>query len=189
MPCASTSAQRTRISWKKAKSRRDGVCVAGMIRSLAGSPEAPGLRAAGRVLSSTRSARRARPFGLPARSRLAPSRARVLVGASTTGGAMAFEPANPSVTPTKTHRDENFPVASRLIAPRLRPAVLAFYRFVRAADDIADSPDLAPDEKLRRLDALEAELTARGTANRLAADLAEADSSFGAGAGEARLLQ
>ena len=101
---------------------------------------------------------------------------------------MAPEPAHPSVTPTKTHRDENFPVASRLIAPRLRPAVLAFYRFVRAADDIADSPDLQGAEKLRRLDALEAALTARGTANRLAADLAEADSSFGAGAGEARLL-
>ena len=37
--------------------------------------------------------------------------------------------------PTKTHRDENFPVASRLIARPLRAPVLAFYRFARAADD------------------------------------------------------
>ncbi len=54
--------------------------------------------------------------------------------------------------------DENFPVASLLIAPRLRPHVLAFYAFARAADDIADSPDLPAAEKLRRLDAFEAGL-------------------------------
>ena len=34
--------------------------------------------------------------------------------------------------------DENFPVASFLIAPRHRPPILAFYRFARAADDVAD---------------------------------------------------
>lgn len=39
----------------------------------------------------------------------------------------------------KTERDENFPVASRLIAPHLRPPILAFYRFARKADDIANS--------------------------------------------------
>ncbi len=55
--------------------------------------------------------------------------------------------------------DENFPVASRLVAPRLRPHVLAFYAFARAADDIADSPGLPPQEKLRRLDAFEAGLS------------------------------
>jgi squalene synthase HpnC len=54
--------------------------------------------------------------------------------------------------------DENFPVASRLIAPRHRPAVLAFYEFVRVADDIADHAELAPQEKLERLDRLEAAL-------------------------------
>ncbi len=52
--------------------------------------------------------------------------------------------------------DENFPVGSRLIAPALRPDVMRYYAFARAADDIADSPDLAPEEKIRRLDALEA---------------------------------
>ncbi len=54
--------------------------------------------------------------------------------------------------------DENFPVASRLIAPKHRPAVLAFYEFVRVADDIADHSKLAPAEKLERLDRLEAAL-------------------------------
>jgi hydroxysqualene synthase len=59
---------------------------------------------------------------------------------------------------TKTHRDENFPVASRLIASRHRPVVLAFYYFVRAADDIADSPVQSPQEKLDGLDRFEGAL-------------------------------
>ena len=42
----------------------------------------------------------------------------------------------------KTHKDENFPVAG-LIAARHRPAVMAFYDFVRTGDDIADHPDAA----------------------------------------------
>ena len=58
--------------------------------------------------------------------------------------------------------DENFPVASALIAARHRPAVLAFYRVARLSDDVADHPGLAPDEKLRRLDAVEANLTGSG---------------------------
>jgi squalene synthase HpnC len=58
----------------------------------------------------------------------------------------------------KTERDENFPVASRLIAPHFRGVILAFYRFVRKADDIADSPELAPQAKLDALDALEVAL-------------------------------
>ncbi|NWG26581.1 MAG: squalene synthase HpnC [Pseudorhodoplanes sp.] len=59
------------------------------------------------------------------------------------------------IAPTKTHRGENFPVASALIAPRHRPVVLAFYRFARAADDVADHPTLSETEKFARLDALE----------------------------------
>jgi squalene synthase HpnC len=46
---------------------------------------------------------------------------------------------------------ENFPVASLLCPPRLRPAVEAIYRFARTADDIADEGDAGP---LERLDAL-----------------------------------
>src|SRR6185436_5909357 len=52
----------------------------------------------------------------------------------------------------KGHRDENFPVASRLIHPRHRDVILAFYRFARTADDIADHATAAADEKLRLLE-------------------------------------
>lgn len=57
--------------------------------------------------------------------------------------------------PTRDAGGENFPVASLLLARALRPKVMGFYRFVRTADDIADSAALAPAEKLTRLDALE----------------------------------
>jgi hydroxysqualene synthase len=62
----------------------------------------------------------------------------------------------------KGHRDENFPVASRLIAARHRGLIMAFYEFVRVADDIADHGGLPPDERLARLDRLEANLLGRG---------------------------
>ncbi len=58
----------------------------------------------------------------------------------------------------KSHRDENFPVASILIRPQHRPVILAFYRFARAADDIADHPTASPDEKLRLLETFRASL-------------------------------
>ncbi len=58
----------------------------------------------------------------------------------------------------KGHRDENFPVASALIRPRHRPVILAFYRFARAADDIADHATAPADEKLRLLDQFRASL-------------------------------
>jgi hydroxysqualene synthase len=54
----------------------------------------------------------------------------------------------------KGHRDENFPVASFLIHPRHRGPILAFYNFVRTADDISDHPSLPPEEKLALLDRL-----------------------------------
>jgi squalene synthase HpnC len=62
----------------------------------------------------------------------------------------------------KGHRDENFPVASWLLSEERRGPILAFYRFVRAADDVADHPALAPEEKLRLLDDLDDALTGRG---------------------------
>jgi hydroxysqualene synthase len=58
----------------------------------------------------------------------------------------------------KSHRDENFPVASFLIQPRHRDVILAFYNFVRTADDIADHAALAAPDKLNLLDRLEAGL-------------------------------
>src|SRR5262245_19057703 len=77
----------------------------------------------------------------------------------------------------KGHHDENFPVASRLIHPRHRAPILAFYEFVRVADDIADHPGLAADEKVKLLDRLEDGLLGRAepepVAARLRAVLAE----------------
>lgn len=65
--------------------------------------------------------------------------------------------------PTRDSTSENFPVASLLMSRALRPKVLGFYRFVRTADDVADSATLTPDEKLARLDALERALDDPGT--------------------------
>ncbi|HEX4157551.1 MAG TPA: squalene synthase HpnC [Rhizomicrobium sp.] len=56
-----------------------------------------------------------------------------------------------SLSSGKGHRDENFPVASFLIRRSHRPVILAFYRFARAADDIADHAEAPPAEKLALL--------------------------------------
>jgi squalene synthase HpnC len=74
----------------------------------------------------------------------------------------------------KTHRDENFPVASKIIHPRHRALILAFYNFVRTADDIADHATLSPDEKLRYLDLLDAELLGKGDSQKEAVTLRNA---------------
>ena len=74
----------------------------------------------------------------------------------------------------KTHRDENFPVASRIIHPRHRALILAFYNFVRTADDIADHSTLGEREKLRLLDLLEAELLGQGDSQPEAVNLRRA---------------
>jgi squalene synthase HpnC len=50
---------------------------------------------------------------------------------------------------------ENFPVASWLLPRRLRPAVVAIYRFARHADDIADEGDADADTRDRALQALQ----------------------------------
>ena len=57
--------------------------------------------------------------------------------------------------PGKTAAEENFPVGSWLLPAALRPLVARFYRVVRMADDIADSPRLAPSEKRARLAAVD----------------------------------
>jgi hydroxysqualene synthase len=66
----------------------------------------------------------------------------------------------------KTHRDENFPVASWIIHPRHRALILAFYNFVRTADDIADHASLDAPSKLKLLDELEADLLGQGAGQR-----------------------
>jgi squalene synthase HpnC len=60
--------------------------------------------------------------------------------------------ANVEAWSGKDRGDENFPVGSCLIRRDLRVHVHAFYRFARNADDIADSPVLPAEDKLRRLD-------------------------------------
>jgi len=68
-------------------------------------------------------------------------------------------------TSGKGRRDENFPVASRLVRPELRPPILAFYRFARAADDIADHETAGAAEKLAQLDRMEAGLLGNAGTN------------------------
>ncbi len=78
----------------------------------------------------------------------------------------------------KDRGDENFPVGSALISARLRPHVHAYYAFARNADDIADSDVLSPEDKVARLDTMEAVLLGQRTegspsATRLRASLTE----------------
>ena len=68
----------------------------------------------------------------------------------------------------KGHRDENFPVASLLMKPANRAPIMAFYRFARAADDIADHPDATPHDKLARLAAMRAGLSGDGSPEAMA---------------------
>ncbi len=68
-------------------------------------------------------------------------------------GRVAERALNIVETPSgKGSGDENFPVGSFLIRRDLRRHVHAFYRFARQADDIADNPALAPEDKVMRLD-------------------------------------
>jgi hydroxysqualene synthase len=60
---------------------------------------------------------------------------------------------------------ENFPVASWLCPPPLRPAVSAIYWFARTADDIADEGQVGAQERLHALQQFRSDLAAaaRGT--------------------------
>ncbi|HYZ32883.1 MAG TPA: squalene/phytoene synthase family protein [Crenalkalicoccus sp.] len=89
-----------------------------------------------------------------------------------------------SETPSRDWDEENFPTASLLLARPVRAQVMAFYRFVRAADDIADSATLPPGEKLARLDAMDRALDDPGTAVPEAARLHR----LGVGTTEARAM-
>ena len=53
---------------------------------------------------------------------------------------------------------ENFPVGSWLLPAALRPHISTFYQFARTIDDIADSPDLEPCDKVAFLDGFAAAL-------------------------------
>jgi squalene synthase HpnC len=67
--------------------------------------------------------------------------------------------------PSDNRRDpaehyENFPVASWLCPPRLRPPIAAIYWFARTADDIADEGTASAEDRIAELEAYRAELAA-----------------------------
>ncbi len=62
---------------------------------------------------------------------------------------------------------ENFPVASWLCPPALRPAIVAIYGFARTADDIADEGDATPAQRLADLAAFRGDLAATAAGNAL----------------------
>lgn len=70
--------------------------------------------------------------------------------------------------------DENFPVASWLIAPRHRRLILGYYDFARAADDVSDHPTLDTSEKLKILNRMERCLKGDGEEELSAVRLREA---------------
>jgi squalene synthase HpnC len=55
---------------------------------------------------------------------------------------------------------ENFPVASRLVPASVRPAVVAIYRFARAADDLADEGDADVGARIAALEVFSRALVA-----------------------------
>lgn len=88
----------------------------------------------------------------------------------------------------KTSKGENFPVASRLLEQRHRKPILAFYDFVRTADDVADHASLAAGEKIALLDRLEASLLGESATEPEGVALREALEERGLDAGHARDL-
>src|SRR5580765_3766259 len=64
----------------------------------------------------------------------------------------AARPALSGANSVSVDHYENFPVASWLVPPRLRGAVVAIYAFARGADDIADEGDATPAQRLAALD-------------------------------------
>ncbi len=65
-----------------------------------------------------------------------------------------------TIAPVSVDHYENFPVASLLCPPRLRPAVSAVYWFARTADDLADEGDTPAPERLADLAAYRNDLDA-----------------------------
>ena len=57
---------------------------------------------------------------------------------------------------------ENFPVASWLLPPAMRPHIAAIYAFARTADDFADEGTQSDEERLAKLDEWSARLRAPG---------------------------
>ncbi len=72
----------------------------------------------------------------------------------------ASPPASHAASGPAVAHYENFPVASWLCPPALRPAVAALYHYARTADDLADEGDATPERRLQDLAAYARELRA-----------------------------
>jgi len=87
----------------------------------------------------------------------------------------------PDLASGKGHKDENFPVASFIIKPRHRAAVMGFYGFARKADDIADHPTESAATKLALLATMRATLAGESDADPEALALRRAEDARGLG--------
>ena len=81
------------------------------------------------------------------------------VGVKETWGGPA-SPCEWTIAAVSIDHYENFPVASRLCPPSLRPAIAAIYAFARTADDLADEGDAPAAERLADLAAYRGDLAA-----------------------------
>ena len=75
------------------------------------------------------------------------------------------QPAAMETPSGKNAADENFPVGSWLLPRSLRPHIATFYAYARAIDDIADNPQLGPEEKVRRLEGFAQAVSGINTTN------------------------
>jgi squalene synthase HpnC len=74
------------------------------------------------------------------------------------GGGKSVTADAATLASGKGHKDENFPVASVLLKAEHRAPVMAFYRFARAADDVADNATVDAGERLAVLTEMRATL-------------------------------
>jgi squalene synthase HpnC len=74
--------------------------------------------------------------------------------------SVAPAPTGPAVDLAGAERSENFPVALRLLPADLRADLRAVYAVARTIDDLGDDPGLPASARLRRLDAIAADLAA-----------------------------
>ena len=88
------------------------------------------------------------------------------LGSVPPGKLIARQVANLSEShPVSVQHYENFPVASLLCPPALRPAVTAIYHFARTADDLADEGSACPEVRLADLAQYRRDLHATARSN------------------------
>ncbi len=87
-----------------------------------------------------------------------------------------------SLASGKDHRQENFPVASVLLKRAHRAPVMAFYRFARAADDVADNASASAADRLAVLADMRSTLAGASDTSPDARALRETLDSHGLGA-------